>query len=51
VFDNPNDNAKALFGIQLAAVITDSRFTGGEARLEAFFADKGIQLMYSTQVT
>ena len=49
-FDNPKDNANALFGIQLTVNITDSTLTGGDASLVAFFADKGIQLMYFTQV-
>jgi len=49
-FDNPNDNANALFAIQLTVNITDPKFTGGDAGLTAFFADKGIQLMYFTQV-
>ncbi|CAG8466817.1 4878_t:CDS:2 [Paraglomus brasilianum] len=39
-FDNPNDNANALFGIELAVVITDSRFTGGDVNMDAFFSDK-----------
>ncbi|CAG8466855.1 4880_t:CDS:2 [Paraglomus brasilianum] len=39
-FDNPKDNANALFAIQLMVNITDPKFTGGNALLEAFFADK-----------
>ncbi|CAG8622177.1 5913_t:CDS:2 [Paraglomus brasilianum] len=39
-FDNPTDNASALLGIQLAVYITDPTFPGGDAAVEAFFADK-----------
>ena len=50
-FDDPNSNANALSEIILVVNITDPKFTGGDAGLAAFFADKGIQLMYSIQVT
>ncbi|CAG8639111.1 7657_t:CDS:2 [Paraglomus brasilianum] len=39
-FDNPNDNANALSEIGLLIVITDPKFTGGDAGLGAFFADR-----------